>query len=731
MLDGGLEFQIRGLFLYNYISVIAQPPPPDIPTTEQPVIIDPKPPKPTTPNVPITETGNEVPPLPPCPDMICTLEFIPEHCRITPVHEINGMKCSGCPQWNDSCKTLPKETKDNLKTEIQCPNKTCTENILQKKCAYVETFDYKGRICEKCPVYIPGCVPDEMSSATDTQCPVQACTLELIPDECREIPTFAHHGLQCKGCPRWRPGCENKPQVACPLAVCDSYIPSECQVKREYEFRGQICTSCPSWREGCREEERLKAININITPSLRRDPFNTPPTPCLKFPCVDNNIPTECRIEQPYQFRGRTCFRCPVRSPTCTSNFPGNTRPEQPCPILKCDSSADVPQECFRREFYRRNGKLCEGCPSIIPGCTSIQIIPPRPNVPIIPDISERIIGPEIACPLLRCESLSVPPECLETPMFSHGSKMCRGCPRQKEGCIPTSSSQMTLNPGTEFPQIPAEKPDTSCPVKACPMIYIPPECKEDQPYQYHGKTCYDCPKQKQSCITINAQSSIQTGNIQQMSCPMFGCPYILIPPECRVERPFQFQGRTCYMCPLWREGCVPLPPKPDVIYPPAEPLTTTQSSVSKPSGPNNSEIECPLLPCTKILIPKQCREETPYDFNGKTCYKCPKWKAGCPERGNAETTTANSLESTSSLLKQKDSPSLTDLKGVLPVNRIIDTVRAVTCPTLRCPAMFIPPTCREESVYQFQDRTCQGCPTWRLGCNPMSGSPMNMNANG
>jgi hypothetical protein len=81
--------------------------------------------------------------------------------------------------------------------------------------------------------------------------------------------------------------------------------------------------------------------------------------------------------------------------------------------------------------------------------------------------------------------------------------------------------------------------------------------------------------------------------------------------------------------------------------------------------------------------------------------------------------------------LKPNNSPSLTDLKGVIPVNEIINTVRAVTCPPLRCPAMFIPATCRQESMYQYQGRTCQGCPTWRLGCNPMSGPPMNMNANG
>ncbi|XP_045176627.2 uncharacterized protein LOC123537124 [Mercenaria mercenaria] len=669
--------------------------------------------------------------------MICTLEFIPDHCRVAQVLERNGKKCTSCWKWKDSCRDQSNKIKDVLPPESNCPNLTCTGNIPQT-CAQIETYEYMGKICEKCPVHRTGCVPDLMPSQGDTQCPVKPCTLQLIPDECREIPTFQHEGLTCKGCPRWRQGCKITPSdkgslkdslvpiVSCPLLVCDSYVPKDCQVKREFQHRGRTCTHCPSWKEGCREQERLNVLNF-----AGGNRFGGTEVPCPKFPCIDYNIPAECKIDQPFEFRGRTCYKCPVRSPACATSFPGRNTPKLPtCPLMKCERRADIPSSCYQREFFNFRGNVCEKCPSVIPECL---LVPPRPNIQITPEIIGRVETPEKSCPLLKCEMMTIPQECIETPVYPHEGKMCQGCPRPREGCMPSPSGQFVSNSNREFPIIPARKPDTNCPIKACPMIYIPPECKEDQPYQYQGKTCYDCPKQKKSCITINSQSSQQPGNLQQMSCPMFGCPYILIPPECRVERPFQYQGKTCYMCPQWREGCVPLPPKPNINYPTAGPLTTTEKTVLEPSGQNKPETSCPLVPCTKILIPPECREEQPYDYNGKVCYKCPKWKDGCLGRGNqAESTTIpNTSIDTTKLLKPNNSPSIRDLKEIIPVSDIINTVNAANCPPLRCPAMFIPITCRQESMYQYQGRTCQGCPTWRLGCNPMSGTPMNMNANG
>lgn len=712
---------------------MSQSTPPNIHVKEENVNLDIT----ITPSV-VKVNHGEVTKLPTCSDLICTLEFIPEHCRLIPVLERNGLKCSGCWQWKDSCKG--KSTNQTLTPNVTCPVLTCSNRTIPKKCLHTETYEYMGKMCEKCPVHVVGCMPDSSSYQEKEPCPVHACTLQLIPDECREITTFKHNGIMCKGCPKWKQGCKQilsqhntlqkplLPRVSCPQLVCDTYIPQECREEREFQYRGRMCMQCPRWREGCREQDRLNTLNFNKGETL---PLNEP---CPKFPCSDKDIPTECKIVQPFEFRGRTCFKCPIRNPNCNVVETGsrNTPKLPSCPLVKCERPAHIPQDCYQREFINYKGNICESCPSVKRECQ--QFVHPRPNVQIFPGLAGSKGIQKIPCPLLQCKILEIQPDCIENQFYQYEGKMCQGCPKARDGCVSSMIDQKQLSASTGFPNIPERNPNiTQCPVKACPMVYIPEECKEEQPYKFHGKTCYDCPKQKENCV--KAQSEIPE-HLQQRQCPMFGCPMIYIPEECRVERPFIFQGKTCYMCPEWRKGCVPLPQKPNVnsLIQSTERLTTIGRTTTGPPKPNIPETSCPLMRCTKIFIPPNCREEQPYDYNGKACYKCPKWRDSClgkTEQYITTTSTPNNPLNTTKVLEANDRTSITDLKEIIPVSKIVNTVSAATCPQLKCPSMYIPFNCREESFYRYQERTCKGCPRWRLGCYPMSGAEMNMNANG
>lgn len=585
-------------------------------------------------------------------------------------------------------------------------------------------------------------------------CPVQACTLEFIPDECREIPKFTQNGVLCHGCPRWIPGCQPGgnsarlqqdiiPRISCPLLACDTHVPAECRIIEEYFYRGNTCQKCPIWREGCREEERINA---------KSDPFSNSPSllipPCPIFRCTDNNIPLECIINQPYKYRGLTCYKCPLRSPNCSSNLqntnqPTVNQPEVSCPVMECKTSQGFPNNCYQQEFYNYRGKLCEGCPSLTPECQ--LIVPPQPMVAVVPD---SLPTPEQSCPLVQCEFVYIPDECREISTYVDSKgKICQGCPKHRDGCVPSMAGKGPLTSDTGFPQVPnipqipagPQAPvintEVHCPVKACSVINIPTQCKEDVTYLYQGKTCYDCPKWKEGCTSGGGQFTGGKAINPEPSCPLFGCPLMYIPPECMEERTFQYQGKTCNMCPQWREGCVPLPPpKPNLISP-----TMSPNANNIPVVPEQS---CPVMACTRILIPPECSVEQPYDYNGKTCFKCPIWREGCHGMNDKAPTTplpptettpkslTNGIDALNFLNNQK-APSISDLKETIPLSNILKTVHAASCPPLRCSTMIIPLQCKEESTYMFQGRICKSCPRWRLGCDPMTGEAMSSNPNG
>lgn len=656
-----------------------------------------------------------------CPLMMCTKIFIPLQCREYPVLEKDGIKCRGCQQWKPECRD------GNAKLDVKTTSKSPARSV----------------------------------------CPEIICTLEFIPDECREVPTVEVEGTICKGCPKWRKGCKETaassvttegkfmPRLACPMLKCAGPIPSECKVNRTYTTHGQVCDLCPEWKPGCRENER----NLFL---------NTPPgavsNTCPQVIC-DNQIPPACEEPQTYDVEGRMCFGCPKWREGCVGALPTeNSEPKivvdfknnkVACPIINCERVPGLHRTCYERQFKNMQGQICEVCPAIKPRCQ--EFIPPRPIVSL-----NNQGEPEVACPLMACANVnSIPKECQTYETYEFRGKTCKGCPKQIDGCLP--SKPLVVN-------------EISCPVKACALILIPPECRQEQPYQFQGKTCYDCPRWKEGCVP----SKVPT---PEVACPMLACPRIYIPEECREKQPFQFQGKTCFSCPKWREGCTPkgenenriltlgpqpIPSLPDISCPlrkcqrldvPAECImeqtyqfegkTCVDCPTARPDCPTKQErrVACPQIMCpTMHTIPRECMEEQTTEVDGQICKLCPKWRPGCKASEQKTTTTTttnkNSADSTPvpiPLAAQKDTPapvlttrapSLLDLNGLLPVRNIMSQLNDLSCPPLPCPDMLIPFHCREETTYQYQGRTCRGCPRWRLGCQP-NGDPFTINPNG
>lgn len=664
-----------------------------------------------------------------CPEIICTMEFIPEQCRETPVIEKNGVQCYGCPVWKARCR-------DNSAG---------------------------------------------MGEQTPKVCPVPACTLEFIPDECREIPKVNISGLLCDGCPRWREGCNEtaassvnteqrfQPRPSCPLLIC-APVPLECRVTKSRSENGQNCELCPEWRQGCREQERQAFMNSQN---------NAAPNQCPQVQC-ESKIPEECQEPQPFQFKGMTCYKCPKWRAECTIVLP-NTN-EQPkivvdshpqgvtCPRIDCERVPGMHRSCYQREFYNYKGKTCEKCSSIKPECQ--QFVPIRPFVDVIP---RRDGAPEKACPLMACPTLLIPDECRTVEMFAIDGKMCPGCPKEIKGCVASKPIPVT-NSGLNKAKL---IPDVGCPLKACTLMLIPPECREEQPYNFNGKTCYDCPRWKDGCRPNSELTQSSDSTIPDVACPMFGCPRIFIPRECREEQPFQFQGKTCYKCPKWRKSCRPGKPQILPLAPPVErapmspeiacPMrkcpkldvpadcivektyefmgkTCVDCPTKRPDCPARAPNLCPQIMCPAVQIPEACREEQSFDFKGQICKLCPRWRPGCkPGHTNDRTNqldptggitpspvpTAKEDNSLPVLTQTTGDNSIMNLNGVLPVRDIVSKVNSLSCPPLPCPEMLIPFHCKEETTYQYEGRTCKGCPRWRIGCRPTSGDPFTLNPNG
>ena len=771
------------------------------------------------------------------------MEFIPEECRETPVITIGGVKCSSCSKWKPKCKEgltniVPQATERTL----VCPPLLCPKLDVPRECQLIETYNYNGIKCEKCPVAKVGCpVPRKTGVKEQVACPMIHCELQLIPTECKETPYFEFMGRKCTGCPRWRTGCNPSrgpktlteqtrsiPDIGCPMFKCDGNVPVECREVQEYQTSsGRTCRKCDTWREGCREQERVQANNgLQMVSDRTQSAFNqAPDTHCPVFPCSSIRIPNECREEQPFQFNGKTCFRCPRWRTGCEGQpSVDRLQPQEPqiaCPLIRCDLP-DLPPECFRQTMMQVQGRMCHDCPQIKDEC--LAIVPPRPIAMVDPrtrkPITDRAQG--IQCPLQMCPLIYIPKECREIETFEFQGRTCPGCPRYKAGCLPVSDIPQPTVP-SEVPQIPKipEVQRITCPDLGCPLIDIPNECRELPKYDFKGtmcdhcprwlegcvprppindpeqvpppcpmfqcemlsipeecvevpvvsilgRNCSTCPRPKASCfssrpiVDIDRSGPIPTetsSTQEEIACPLVACPRIFIPKECRDEKPYQFRGKTCFGCPVWRTGCVPGSNQVN-----GDGIANLQKPVLTTSAATEDRIACPVMRCTKIHIPVECREETPYLFmNTKTCYRCPKWRKGCvpgerktefnkidsTQQITSDTNTSKILQSdkgsniTGSIMNdltdatsgskapETKTNTISDLKGVLPVNQIVEMMNSINCPPLPCPAIYIPRDCQETVQYVYNGRLCDGCPRWRDGCSALGSQWQNSNFDG
>ena len=616
--------------------------------------------------------------LPMCPNMMCTMEFIPDECADIPTRVANGVRCRGCPTWKESCRNRPMPpvipspiTDPGFPGEVSCPLLACPLIAIPPGCEYIETFEYMGKKCQKCPVWRPGCT--EGNGQVD--CPLHNCPRRYIHPQCREVPTYTFMGRTCEKCPQWKKNCHPAipvigqpdrtvnvpeiPQIACPMLECGERIPVECQVQNTYTVNGRTCASCPTWKPNCKQN-----IPQEIPGGLIDPLPGTPRIACPLYDCTGINIPKACREEQPYTFQGQTCYRCPQWRKGCveprSDGAPGNIA----CPILDCETSV-APINCLEENFFEFQGKECQACPSIKKQCRPF-VRRPLPAESLSNMLTDVVSSPDVACPLQPCPLIYIPPGCEEREAYSYQGQTCYKCPRRRKDCGKEAAASRAGEsvPIATVNEIGQNVNDPQCPAIRCALIRIPKECEETQTFQLNGRTCYGCPKWRKGCTANTAP--IQESS--RIACPMFGCPRINIPKECREEQPYNFQGKICYMCPKWRDGCVP----------------------SRGAGSNqdvgNIREPCPLMKCPRILIPDECKDEEAYEVNGRTCYKCPRWRPGCVPGQNKPAQTA--------------------------------------CPLLDCPRKDIPNECKEETPYTLDGRTCYGCPKFKIGCIPTPMAP-------
>ena len=683
----------------------------------------------------VTSTVDSATSLSRCPQLICTFEYIPAECREFPVITINGQQCSGCQQWKAECKSKNIEI---LKSDVT-----------------------------------------SASPSASSLCPQTICTLEFIPAECKEIPTIAINGLNCEGCPRWRDGCKeqaassvttdqkNLPQVACPILDCGVPIPTECKVQRTHTTQGQVCELCPDWREGCRESEHKAYLE---------NPKGSVTAKCPAFIC-DENIPVQCQEIRSFPHKGNTCYGCPTWRLNCKVILPiaglsgriAAPMTDPTCPEIKCRTLPGLHRTCMQREFYTLDGKTCERCASIKPRCQNFE--PTRPFLPSRPQVNSG--GGIMACPLLACPTVNIPKECSQIEKFEINGRMCDACPTFIKGCVANDQSGALVNK-----PIQTLTADLACPLKACTMMLIPPECREEQTFTVNGKVCPDCPRWREGCV---ANEGLNT--LPEVACPMVACTRIYIPKECREETPYQFQGKTCYRCPKWRQSCRPG-------------NNNTPKVLPIPFRPQIADVACPLMKCAQINAPKECIVQQTFESNGKSCTGCPQVREDCPQRmrdsricpqvmcpnmrnipkeclemqevtlrgvvcqtcprvrpgckkepilmtvdtkeaSTAPPTTTTTTKGSNRVpipMTVNNNPrdsSILDLNGVIPVRDIISRMNNLSCPPLPCSDMLIPYHCKVETMYQYQGRTCRGCPRWRLGCQPNAVDPFTINPNG
>ena len=701
--------------------------------------------------------------IPVCANLMCTMEFIPKECRDTPVLVVNGVRCLGCHTWKKNCRNempnLPSPAPDvSPPPEVTCPTLSCSFKAIPPGCEYIETYEYFGRQCEKCPVWRSGCT----ESSGQIACPLQDCKMEYIPPQCREIPTYTFMGRKCAGCPQRKKNCNpfglgpqtinspEIPEIGCPLLDCGEMIPKQCRERNTYDVNGKVCEACPTWKKSCKQLE-------NIVPS------NEPRMACPLLNCP-GNIPKDCIEQVPYEFQGQLCYKCPKWKADCVPrNQKG--RPQKACPLMRCEP-LNVPLECLEDVFYTFEGQRCQDCPGVKQECKPLVKIKPEggldrvlteaiditttagcppqrcPLILIPPGCEEREAfiyngktcyrcptkrkdcrQEAVRCPPIPCPLIYIPPECEEKQPYLYQGKTCYGCPKRKQGCIANADGKVLAS---NFNDVGKSLNDPKCPPVKCPLILIPKQCEEKQPFQYEGRTCYGCPKWRKGCSPAN--TNIPDPGSNKIACPLFGCPRMYIPNECLEQQPYDFQGKICYMCPKWRKGCVP---KTGNGIPGGLANNGNPSVISIDTTTHNDQISCPLFGCARTKIPPECVEEEPYDFNGKTCYKCPRWRLGCvPSNGNTPKEGGCPALLNCPPIEiprecREETPYMFDghtcygcpkfRDGCVPVKTI--PFPEVACPLMACPRIYIPPECRVEHPYKFQGKTCYKCPTRKTPC--------------
>ena len=580
-----------------------------------------------------------------CPPQRCPFIYIPSGCEESESFIYNGKTCYKCPTTRKDCG----------QEEVRCPPQLCPSIYIPPECQDKIPYPYQGQTCYDCPGLKNGCIPNGFqstntplttNSGADPECPPVKCPLILIPKECEEKQLFQYKGGTCYGCPKWRNGCAPKNSniiepvinnIACPLFNCPVfYIGIDCLEEQPYDFQGKVCYMCPKRRKGC-IPFRQRAIPtggiIGSQPAswVSKDSIVYDDTvACPLFKCPIIRIPAECSEEDPYDFNGQTCFKCPRWRPGCVPSN-NNTSSRRKCPVR---------ENCLPLEK-------------------------------------------EIPC------------ECREKPSYIFEGHICYDCTTFREGCVPAKS---------------LSSPDVRCPLMACPMIYIPPECSVEHPYEFQGKTCYKCPTLKTPCNAGEGDMG------RRIECPLLECPDVRIPAECREIKTYDFQGRPCNKCPLWKTDCSP-----------SEPVMTTDSqrppSVKPPvtEAPGLADAACSVPKCQRIHIPEECKLVQSYQFQGKTCYKCPIWRPGCLPGSSKPKPTKSAPNDKSTGTGSSSSSELTLWRLLMEAN-----IAAISCPSLRCPRTRIPAHCQQQTTYIYKGKTCTGCPTWSSRCESR-----NMNMNG
>ncbi|KAK3591860.1 hypothetical protein CHS0354_005062 [Potamilus streckersoni] len=639
--------------------------------------------------------------------------------------------------------------------DVSCPILSCPS--VPPECSEISTFIFRGKTCKRCPTWKTDCVargqmPDPSKMAP---CPTLGCPLIYIPPDCMDYNIDVHNGKSCRGCPKLKPGCitprgnsSEMPQKIPPeqtdlLPICRLpcpriLIPAECQEYEILEYDGQRCKSCPKWKMTCTStpiDTARSPISIfptaNFIPSaasfkpdimpITRNEVRESTTvsnnawqistttyglnntstfssemitvkmpgflpPCSKIVCSMIMIPEECRDYETRQYQGMLCRGCQVWKKNCSNSLKSDINSLIPCPNIVCPS-IEILDECKDYEVGQHNDQRCKGCPKWKENCSKsqpkgIKILLPDPN--FLP-----------ACRNITCPVITIPDECLDYEVKQNFGEPCKGCPTWKMSCKVPADIPSTISSFSEMPL---------CSNMACPLLLIKEECRDFEIRQHNGKQCRGCQIWKESCKQLQGIKNtglMNTRNLEQ--CPNLVCTDNVISPQCREYMVIEFQGRPCRSCPTMKKNCTG-----ELVW-----------WSSRLSGTLDNLPDCPLLTCTLEFIPPSCRKYETRQYDGQPCRGCQEWKESCRSSPvNADGKLPHPMPSPTSALDLNPVQPLQDFQR-RPGTNMMD------CPAIQCPMMqSIPPECREPTTIRGRGGvSCPGCPRWRPGCQPLSGS--------